>query len=282
MFAQEDKLIRAQQLYRSKNIEEAVTVIDSVILHPQTKNDFVTWSTRGYIYYELFKRHDKLKLHSQYRDTIVSSIMMSQNLKPDSVYLENNKRLLTTIANSCYNLSKYLLVDSTNYERSVIGYNNYKQIYHLVDERYNFTNKDVEYYLAVGSHFSDIFTKDNNNSKAEEYAKVALLKVLDLQPENSAALVNLGLLFYNHAVNLSKELEYGADFEKIDFVQENMVKLAKQSEQFIGKAFGIDPKNKKAVEALYYIYRMLNEIAKSDDFKVKCKDLGINVDQASK
>jgi hypothetical protein len=144
----------------------------------------------------------------------------------------------------------------------------------LTDASANVNAKDVEYYLALGSVFADIFNKDNNNTKAQNTAKVALLKVLEIQPDNPAANMNLGLLYYNQAANLSKKLDYGAPFEEIDFVQDNMVKLAKQAEQFIYKVWVNDNKNKKAATALFYIYRMLNEIPKSDDFRKKAEDLG--------
>jgi hypothetical protein len=58
-----------------------------------------------------------------------------------------------------------------------------------------------------------------------------------------------------------------------------MVKLAKQAEQFIVRAYTQDNKNPKAVEALFYIYRMLLDFKRSEEFKLKCKELGIDVEQ---
>ena len=282
MLAQEDKLNRAQQLHRAKSTEEARAAIDSVVLNPQTRLDFISWTTRAYIYFDLYKRNDKLKLNSPLRDTIVSSIKMSNNLKPDSGYALNNKKLLANLAAGYFNIAKTLLQDSLNDQRSAIAFSKFKELQKLVDPGVDLTSKDVEYYLVVGSIFSGIFIKDNNDTKSQEIAKVALLKVIEMQPDNPAANINMGLMYYNHAVSLSKSLDYGADFSQIDIVQENMVKLAKQSEQFIFKVYNNDNKNVKAVEALYYIYRMLNENAKSDDFKKKGEELGIKFsDQAN-
>jgi hypothetical protein len=275
IYGQEEKLSRAQQLHRMKNTEQAQLAIDSVILHPQTRNDFISWTTRAYIYFDLYKRADKLKLNSALRDTIVSSLKMSNLLQPDSGFVSNNKKLLINLAANYFNISKSLLQDSINEERSEIAYNRFKELYNLADPGVNLAAKDIEYNLAVGSVYSAIFIKDNNETKAHNTAKVALLKVLEMQPENPAANINMGLMYYNQAVNLSKSLDYGADFSQIDIVQENMVKLAKQAEQFIYKVYSNDNKNVKAVEALYYIYRMLNETTKSDDFKKKGEELGL-------
>jgi hypothetical protein len=277
-FAQNDKLNRAQQLLQSKNADLAKLAIDSVIHHPETKGDFVSWTTRAYIYFEIYKRTDKLKLHSALRDTIVSSIKISNSLKPDETFATNNKKLLSNIAAGYFNLSKVLLMDSVNYKNSFLAYNKFKENFLITEPGTNFNSRDIEYNLAVGSLYSDIFNKDNKNTAAQEIAKITLLKVLDIQPENPSANINLGIMYYNQAVNLGKSLDYGADFSQIDVVQENIIKLAKQAEQFIIKVYKVDNKNLKAVEGLHSIYKMLNDKAKEEEFKKKCKELNIKID----
>lgn len=278
IFAQVDKLYRAQQLLNAKDADNAILAIDSVVKHPDTKNDPVAWTTRAFIYFEKYKRLERLKLNSALRDTVVSSLRRSMKLKPDEEYVNNNKKLITTIASGYYNLAKTLLQDSIDDARSLKAYNKFREVYLLGDPTANMMAKDIEYYLAVGSVFSDIFINDNTNMKSQSTAKVALLKVLDMQPDNAAANINLGLMHYNQAVNLSKSMGYDTDISQIEVVQENIVKLAKQSEQYIFKVYKTDPKNVKAVEALYYIYRMLFETKKAEEFKQKCAELGIKVE----
>ena len=48
-YAQNDRLNRAQQLLQAKNADLAKLAIDSVILNPETKGDFVSWTIRAYI-----------------------------------------------------------------------------------------------------------------------------------------------------------------------------------------------------------------------------------------
>ncbi len=273
--AQEDRLNRAQQLYRTKATQEAMVCIDSVVKDPQTKKDFVAWTNRAYIYFDAYKVKDKQKLNSALRDTIISSLKMSAFLQPDSGFAMNNRKLLMNLSANYFNIAKSLLQDSLNAERSAIAYTRFRDLYKLAEPAVDLKSRDIEYYLAVGSVFSGLANKDNNDTKSLNTAKVALLKVFELQPDNGPANINMGLMYYNQAANLSKSLEYGADFSQIDIVQDNMVKLAKQAEQFIFKAYSADNKNLKAVEALYYIYRMLSENAKSDEFKKKGEELGI-------
>lgn len=277
LLAQEDKLLRAQQLLKAKNADEARLAIDSVILHPQTSSDFMSWTVRAYIYADIYKRTDKYKLHSSLRDSVISSIKISNSLKPDSSFKEQNRKLAKNIAYGYYNLGKTLLYDSLNYEASQSAYNNYKDILSWVEPS-EVNNKEIEYYLGVGSLYSDIFNKDNNNTKAGDIAKVALLKVIEIQPDNAMANIDMGLMYYNQAANLSRSLEYGADFDQIDIVQENLIKLGKQSFQFMIKVYNKDHNNLKAIEALFYIYRLLNENAKSDEFKKIGMEKGIKYD----
>jgi hypothetical protein len=278
VYSQEEKLYRARVLLDSKipaNIELARLCVDSLVLDSVTKDDFISWTLRSFIYFDIYKRTEKNKLNSDLRDTIISSILKSNRLNPDETYAGNNKKLLQNIGAGYFNLAKKMLEDSVNEEKSLIAFNRYKGIYKILEPDNNFKQKDIEYNLTIGSIFSEFFIKDNNNTKAQNTAKVALLKVIELDPGNESANINLGLMYYNQAVNLSKELDYGADFTQIDFIQENMIKLAKQSEQFIFKVYSKNNKNVRSVEALFYLYRMLLDEPKSDEFKKIAIELGV-------
>ena len=111
-----------------------------------------------------------------------------------------------------------------------------------------------------------------------EIAKVALLKVLDSDPMNGSANMNMGIMFLNQATKLVQDIDMGTTkIEDLDIVQENASKLAKQAEQFIMKVYKQDPKNTKAVLSMYYIYRVLYENQKMADFEKKCKELKIEI-----
>ncbi len=278
VYSQEEKLYRARVLLDSKipaNIELARLCVDSLVLDSVTKDDFISWTLRSFIYFDIYKRTEKNKLNSDLRDTIISSILKSNSLNPDEDYAKDNKKLLQYIGAGYFNLAKKMLEDSVNEEKSLIAFNRFKEIYKILEPDINFKQKDIEYNLTIGSIFSEFFIKDNNNTKAQNTAKVALLKVIELDPSNESANINLGLMYYNQAVNLSKELDYGADFTQIDFIQENMIKLAKQSEQFIFKVYSKNNKNVRSVEALFYLYRMLLDEPKSDEFKKIAIELGV-------
>lgn len=274
LFGQEATLNRAQQLFRAQKYEQAALAVDSAIKHPQTTRDFISWTTRAYIYYYIYVKTDKVKLISPLRDTVLISIRKSIALNPDSEYVANNRRILNNLSAHYFNIAKYLLQDSVDADRSLMAYQRYKELAKLADATANPDSRDIEYYLAVGSVYSEIYNKDNNNNKAQQIAKVALMKVLDMHPDNVNANMNMGLLYFNQAVNIVKSMDGEIPIEKIDELQENVVKLARQSEQFMLRVYTTEPKNRKANTALYYIYRMLYQLQKSDEFKKRAEDLG--------
>lgn len=275
--AQKDKVYRAQTLLSQKNADAARLCIDSAIAHPESAKMFETWTIRGYIYFEFYKKSDKSRLNSALRDTIVSSVKRSNALNPDEDFKGNNARLMGNIAGHYFNIAKYYGQDSLNYAWSNKAYEKFKETMKLSDPSFNFTQKDIEYYSAVGYIYSDQFNKDNNNTKALEIAKVALMKVLDLQPDDVSANMNMGLMYLNNGINLIKSIDDVPDFKQLDVIQENAVKLGRQSEKFLLKVYTKDNTNKKAVEALYYNYKLLNDDVKKLEFLEHCNALGIQV-----
>lgn len=277
-FAQMNKLQQAIDYYQAKNFDAARLLIDSVVKHPETAKEPLSWSTRAFSYYELYKRKERYALRSPLRDTIVSSIKKSNSLSPESDVLSNNKKLIYNLVANYYNMCTQLLQDSLKHSRSLEAYNKSKELAVMLKPDTNFTKSDVEYYNTTGAIYSDIFNKDNSNMEAQDIAKSALLKVLELDQNNVKANYNLSIMYYNQGANLVKSMDYGADISQLDIIQENITKLAKQSQQLMDRVHKKEPKNEKAVEALYFIYRMLNDAPKTEEFKKKCNDLNIKLD----
>lgn len=280
--AQEAKLVRAQALYNEKKPDIAKLCIDSVVTHPETMKRFEAWTIRGFIYFEIYKRSDKTKFNSSLRDTLVASIKRSNSLNPDADYRSNNDKLMANISSNYYLLAKIFLQDSSNYEKSSASFNKYKELIKIADSTVNLKDKEIEYNLAAGSHFSEKFNIDKKNTKAFEIAKVTLMKVLELNPNDTSANMNMGVMYLNQATGLIEKIDAGeASIQDVDIIQEDAAKLAKQAEQFFLKVYNQNNRNRKAVLALYYVYRVLLDEAKILAFEQKCKDLKIQVTDES-
>lgn len=276
--AQEAKLVRAQTLYNEKKPDLAKLCIDSVIAHPETQKRYESFTLRAFIYFEIYKRTDKIKFNSPLRDTIISSIKQSNALNPDEDYKSNNKKLLNSISAHYHYLAKTYLLDSSDNEMGYKAFNKFKETYKIMEATADFTEKDLEYNLAVGSHFSDKFNSNKSNTKAFEIAKVALLKVLEINPQDTSANINMGVMYLNQSTDLIEKLYAGeVSIQEVDIIQDNAIKLAKQAEQFFLKVYNQNNKNRKAVLALYYVYRVLLDEPKKKEFELKCKELKIEV-----
>jgi hypothetical protein len=273
LYAQNDKVVKAQELYQAKNPESAKPLIDEAVKHSETQKDPFAWQVRSFVYFELYKKSgDKNKLNSALRDTSVNSAIISNSLKPEESILGQNKSLLKNYAGGYFNLCKILLQDSVNFERSQAAYKKYKELYTIVDPAFDFKQKDIEYYSAVGSQFSDRYNADNSKTQYGEIGKVALMKVLELDPKNISANINLGIIYYNQGVNLINQMDLDTPLDKLEVIQDNSAKLFKQSLPFMNKVYQLDPKNLKALESLRQIYQALNDSEKSIEFNKKLEE----------
>lgn len=271
MNGQSDSLLKkAQNLCGEKRFDEAVRVIDRAITDPVAKADPATWHIRSFAYLQSYK--SKGPYNTAYialLDTSLSSAIMSNSLDKTSEYKENNTNFINYIDNVYYKICSIYLQDSLNYKKSLGYYEKYKKTIVLVKPEFDLRQKDIEYYTAAGSIFSDLYINKNFDPKYGDVAKTALLKVLELDPKNIKANLNLGVLYYNQGATLMRQMDYDVDLSQLDVIQENAKKLFKQSLPFMTQVYELDPKDKRVLEGLQGIYYSLNEYDKSNEFKQK-------------
>lgn len=270
-FAQMDKLERVMECIKAKDVNCAKNAVDSAFMSAEVRKDAQAWYYRAFVYYELAKK-DKALLNSSLRDTSIKCIFISNNLKPEAPVKEANLQILKKHSENYYNLSVKLLYDSLSYERSNLAYKKHKQYYTIVDSTFDFKTKDIEYYNSVGAHFTEIFGANTAKTEYGEFGKLALMKVLDLDPKNVSATFNLGIIYYNQGVNLINSMDLDTPLDKLEVIQDNSTKLFKQSLPFMNKVYQLDPKNQKALEGLRQIYQALNDTEKSLEFNKKLED----------
>ncbi len=269
-FAQNDSLYKAQTLCNEKKFNQAIQIIDKVVLNPETSSDPASWHIRAYAYLQTYKQTGTGNTSKAYLlDTAMYSTLKSMKLDSKSEYKENNDGFIKNGASTYYKLCTILLQDSLNLYRSEKFYNNYKKYTILINPTFNLKAKDIEYYNAAGGQFGELYTKNNFQQKYGDYAKMALLKVLEIDSKNIAANINLGILYYNQGATLMRELEYDVKLDQLDVVQENAKKLFKQSLPFMMKVYELQPKDARAIEGIEGIYSALLDEEKASEFKRK-------------
>jgi tetratricopeptide (TPR) repeat protein len=268
--AQNDSLFKAQTLCNEKKFSEAINIIDKVILNPETNKDPASWHIRAYAYLQSYKLNgsgntSKVSL----LDTALHSTLISLQYDSKLEYKENNLAFLKNGAASYYKLCIILLQDSLNPINSEKFYFKYKKYTTIVNPTFDLKEKDIEYYNAAGGLFGDLYSKNNFNQKYGDFAKTALLKVLEIDSKNISANINLGILYYNQGATLMRELDYDIQIDQLEVVQENAKKLFKQSLPFMMKVYELQPKDARAIEGIAGIYSALLDEEKANEFKQK-------------
>ncbi len=218
--AQKSSLVRANAII-TENPVMAVKILDSVVRHAETRTLSISWTLRGRAYYE-WSRIQNNAFKIELLDTIYKSVQKSFNFLPDSNITKDNYVLLRYVSKRYFNLASIQLKDTTlmksmaakkGHSESLKQFHSnalkYFNAFKKISETY-FPNMDVkkyelEFYEALGSYFSYLFEKDNSNSEAGNLAKSAYLKVLELEPNNVFANIQMGLLYYNQAANIIQE-----------------------------------------------------------------------------
>lgn len=270
-YGQSDSLLLvSQKLCEEKKFDQAIKLIDKVILDPETKYDPASWHIRSFAYIQTFKllgtnNISKINL----LDTAMSSAIKSIQLDTAKIYSDNNKAFIKNGAGYYYKSSIMLLEDSLNNQKSEFFYLKYKKHTAIIDPTFDFKEKDINYYNSIGSTFEDLYMRNNFNQKYGDISKYALLKVLEIDSKNITANINLGILYYNQGATLMRMMDYDVDLAQLDVIQENAKKLFKQSLPFMIKVYELDPKAEKALESLEGIYSALMDDEKANEFKQK-------------
>jgi hypothetical protein len=267
-YGQADLLLEAEKLCSEKKFEQAIPVIDKVILHPETKDNPASWHIRSYSYIQTFKQIVPLNFSKiNLIDTAMVSVLRSMKLDTAHSYLEYNNSFVKSGAGYYYRAGAMFAQDSLNNVKSELYYLNYRKYILLCDPTFDIKQKDIEHYKNIGGIFADLYSKSNFNPKYGDIAKTALLKVLELDPKNISANINLGILYYNQGATLMQMMEYDVDLAQLDVFQENAKKLFKQSLPFMIKVYELDPKAERALEGLQGIYSALLDDEKANEFK---------------
>lgn len=269
-YAQSELLFDAQKLCTEKKYDQAIPLLEKIILDPQTKGDPASWHIRSYAYIQTYKSAGQYNISKiSLLDTAMNSALTSMRLDTAKNYVEENNSFVKFGASSYFKISAILLQDSLNTVKSEVYYAKYKKYTTVINPSFDFKQKDIEYYNTTGSIFADKYMKNNFSQKYGDIAKAALLKVLELDNKNISANINLGILYYNQGATLMRMMDYDVDLAQLDVIQENAKKLFKQSLPFMIKVYELDPKAEKALESLQGIYSALLDDEKANEFKLK-------------
>jgi tetratricopeptide (TPR) repeat protein len=273
--AQPERVVNAISLLQAGEILKAQVQIDSALLDGSVQNDPEAWYIKGYVYKELYKKLDVQTRSADNRLKAVEAFERSIKLDSAKQKEAENKKNVKVIATSFYNDAAAMLQDTSMHSKALTYYNHFKKAMVLADPSFNFVKKDIEFNLYQAQMFSKIY--DANRKAGEPYlerSKNLYLDVLKVDSNNFSANYNLGILYYNQAVNIINEMDYDVDIFELSNTQDNTIQLFKKSLPYMERAYKLDPNKKETLIGLSGIYFSLNEEDKSKAFKAKADALG--------
>lgn len=274
--AQQSKLNKALEYVEAGDFDNAKIEIDAAILtEPLSKNSYA-WYVKGFIYKELYKKYEKNNPVSPYRNESIEALKKSMDLDEKAENITEVKQTLKFLATTLNN-DAAAGINNNNPELAQKAFEKYKEIMLLIDPQTDLKPKTIEFLLALASMLNQQYQMEQDSSKKEFKflgVKNMYQEVLKLDPNNLSANYNLGILYYNKAVNIINNLDYDVDMFVLMEIQDNCVAIFKQSLPYMEKALELDPNRIETLRGLEGIYLSLNEFEKLNAIKARLDALG--------
>ena len=272
--AQMDKVSAAYSLLQKGSLDSAKALIDLAVADTEIVNDGQAWYLKGFIYKEIYKKREITNKQSPIRIEALNAFKRSLFIDTSVANVEENKKNIIYLTTTLYNDAASCL-DSINYKIAIDNFEKYKTFYKIIDStRANIKLNDIKFLLAIASVYVQIYESDKKGkSEFLELAKGSYNKVLALDHNNISANYNMGILFYNQAVQLINQSDFDIDIVALNDIQDNSIKLFKESLPFLLNAEQQDPKRRETLLGLSGVYFSLNEKEKSDLYRQKLQEL---------
>jgi hypothetical protein len=162
-------------------------------------------------------------------------------------------------------------MNGTNHSIVEPMYRKYKEVYRIADSKTDFRQRDIEFYLALGTVYTDLYYQNPITNaiyfdKAVDVYKV----VLSIEPRNYQANYGIGSLYWNYGANI-----YNADIDikDIDSIQGLGLKAFRTALPYAELCHELEPEKEEPLIMLIGIYYSMNEFEKSAYFQKKLDDL---------
>ena len=273
--AQSERVSSAYSLLQKGDIDSAKILIDQAVADAGTINDGEAWYVRGFVYKSIYNLREKTNKQSPSRIEALSSFKRSLLVDTSAANVVENLKNIKYLSATLFNDVKASL-DSINYLVAIDNFEKFKEYSKLVDtSKANLKQNDINFLKALASVYTQIYESDRKGgSQFLSLAKATYYKVLFLDPNNIGANYNMGILFYNQAVQLITQSDIDIDIVALNDLQDNSIKLFRESLPFMEKAYQLDPKRKETLLGLSGVYFSLNDKEKSDLYKQKLQEIG--------
>ena len=269
--AQDNPLKKALELYQSGSLREAKEMIEKSSNDPRWQKDPNTWYLKGFIMKDLYKMMPEADAALYFRLASLESFMHLIEMENTSKYLPDALKTIKYLSSTFYN-DAVDHVEKKNFDPAKEYFEHFKNALVLSrDKSIDLKEQEIAFQLALGSNYMELYKKDSTRARVNlEGAKAAYEKILKIDSNHMKANYNLGVLYYNEAVNLIDGMDYDeVDLMAISQIEDQSIELFKQSLPFMEVAYKQNPKDRNTLEGLAGIYFSLREYEKSNAYKEK-------------
>ena len=247
----------AVKAYQNNNYQKAILLMDSAITKcPEENNNAANWYNLSLFYKTLLKQTKDNSL----REKVLSSILKAKELDENGELLKNINSSIKNLAILYKNDAILILNDtSTHFDGALKNYDRYKSLLSINQPDKEFKNEDIEFYNVV-AHMNN--TKyENNKQLYSNHLDSAIhyyQKILLLEPNSTDTHEQLGILFFNQAVDIINDIDPEANLEIVMKADIKKAELALKSIPHFEKALKAAPSNSKIIYSLAGCYELLS------------------------
>ncbi|MFQ5335710.1 MAG: hypothetical protein ACE5DN_06515, partial [Flavobacteriales bacterium] len=192
------------------------------------------------------------------------------------------KYFSTDIRNDLYEQAKigYNYLCSTLYNDAATALNNkrnanaselfdqYRQYTRIVNPDFDFNSQQIQFNMVLGQNYHELYDTDTElHKELFNTIRDLYLHVLDMDSTHWGANYNLGILYYNKAVDKIDNLDYETDLITLDLIEDECAELFRKALPYMQKAYNLNSKRRDVLSGLAGIYFSLNELEKSKEIK---------------
>ncbi len=271
LLAQDNPLKKALEFYQSGKLDEARSMIVKSSTDEQWREDPNTWYLMGFIMKDLYKRTPEADSALFFRLTSLDAFKHLIEAENAAKYLPDALKSIKYLSSTFYNdaIGK---VEKKEFEEAKAYFERFKNALILSrDTSTDLKEQETGFLLALGTTYMEVYKNDSTKNKVNlDGARKAYESILSIDPTHVKANYNMGVLYYNEAVNLITRLDYDeVDLIAISQIEDQSIELFKQSLPFMEFAYKQNPNDKNTLEGLAGIYFSLRDYDKSKEYKDK-------------
>lgn len=270
LIAQNSDLLRSSiGMLQENKLDKSKSLIDSLFKDKEQHSIATNWYYKGIIYKAIFKDNSSIdSVRGESRKVALDAFyryLQLDTLKNNQMVESVNKNV--AFINSTYYNDAVSYLDVGEDLKSIENYNNYKKTIRKFSIDTDTLEADINFNLVLGQLYSKRYKQNRADSIYYSKTVNSYTYVLSIDSLNNSANYNLGIFYYNEAVDIIKHLDYDLDLITLELIQDECVALFRKSLPFMLKSYEINPKKKETLIGLSGIYFSLNDEESSDRYR---------------